>query len=324
MKVFDDIINIIKSREKFILVSHTSPDGDAVGSIIGMYFILKKLGKEVIPVLQDEVPERYRFLKGWENIKTPDKLTNIGSINDFTGIMLDSANPDRTGTAEEIFSQCSIKIEIDHHQSNTFFADYCWVDKDIASTTQMVYMIAKNLINEELPEEIAFPIFNGIYTDTGGFAYPNTDGTTLKIAAELVDRGVKPHVIANNVYNNEPFVTRKLLGKLIYNIETYFDCRAAVMTMTYEDLKEFNLTEVNTEHFVNNARAIKGVEIGAFLREENNRVRCSLRSKGKVDADKIARHFGGGGHAEAAGFRVYNKNIEDVKNELLQIIEKNI
>jgi len=318
---YKEIADILAKESNIAIFSHAHPDGDSVGSQLGIYNFLKNMGKSNLLIInQDKVPYRFEYLKGSEVIldKTDEDLS------DYVALCLDASDLKRFGQSIEVFiNQCKMIINIDHHVSNAEYGKINIVDPAASSTCEMMHTLMNAFSDRDKYFDIAVAeaIYNGIATDTGRFAYTNTNGDVMRLAAELLDFGVDPQKISNNVFANDPYEYYLLLGRAMERMQLLFDGKFAIIYVDesmYEDIPR----DTTTENFVNYARSIRGVEIAVFLKEDElGIVRGNMRSKGNIVVNKIAEKFGGGGHPFAAGFRLEG-NMENIINELKNEIEK--
>ncbi|MCX8095012.1 MAG: bifunctional oligoribonuclease/PAP phosphatase NrnA [Caldisericia bacterium] len=301
------IIETINKHKKFLLISHENPDGDAVGSVLGLYFGLKKIKKLVFPVLPDPVPKIYSFLKGTENINNDFELDDIE-----VAIVLDCADIGRVENLKRKLTKIPKKINIDHHPSNFSFGEINYIDPKSSSTSELVLKILKRL-NIEIDKDIAYALYTGLMTDTGGFRFANTNLNTFKAATFLVKKGANPFYISEMVYSMKPLKALKLLGRALEKLKKENGIIYSILTL--EDFKEFGAEEEDAEGIVEYLNKSNEANISILFKQKNNGFyKVSLRSKGDNDVKNIALKFGGGGHMNAAGF--------DIKDDPKIILEK--
>jgi phosphoesterase RecJ-like protein len=293
----------LRRREKFLLTAHEGPDGDALGSLLGMHHLLTQLGKDSVMFLAAKefpLPIEYRFLPLEEVFHEPP-----ADMADRTAIFLDCGNIDRmpvdflTEGAHEI-------INIDHHHDNTHFGDLNLVDIEASCTAEIVYQLAQ-LLGVRITPEMASALYVGIITDTGKFMYDNTDARTHRIAADLIEAGVVVDDTYRRLYEHVPIEKIRLVARALDGIERYCDERLVLAYITAEDFKATGAGEEMTEGIIDHLRSVEGTQIAALIRDLGDRGRAarkvSLRSSsGEVDVSAIARKHGGGGHKRAAGF----------------------
>ncbi len=302
---------------KVLITTHKNPDGDAIGSIMGWFHFLRKMGKDVKVIIRDRIPYFYDFLPMVERVRTADI---IDETFDWT-LITDVSEPRRTGF-ETIPSRNVIVI--DHHITAKPFADYSIVEPYISSSCELSLEIMR-LINEKLIDyPVAISIYTGMVTDTGSFGYSNTSPKTFRNAAYLIEKGIDPYLVTRNLFERNRVSRLKLLDLVLRTLKFELEGKVAHITMYRRFLEEAKAYPEESEGFISYPRSIEGVEVAIFFKEiEGDRWKVSLRSKGKVDVAKISSEFGGGGHKMAAGFECVGK-LEDIKRELLKAIELNL
>lgn len=291
----------LKKYNNFLITVHTSPEGDALGSELGFYNLIKKLGKKGTIINEDKLPYGYDFMPGSKFIR----LLNKGSKNiDFDCfVVLDCADLKRTGRVYRLNKDNLPVLNIDHHISNSNFGDVNWVDPGASSCSEMVYKLFKKL-RQPMDYDTALVLYTGIMTDTGSFHYSNTSSFTLKCASELLKFGLNVSQVYRFTYENIPVSDVKLLLKLLPKIEFYCQGKAAVFQIKKELIRSKKPAIDLADVLLSFGRAIKGVEVVVLFKENlsnKNEVRVNLRSQGKVDVNEIASFFGGGGHRSASG-----------------------
>jgi len=286
------ILELLRQGERFLVCSHSRPDGDAVGSILAMAMLLEAMGKTVDMVTADRIPNVYRSLPRAEEIQT---ALGVRGLYD-AAILLECDGLERTRLRglEEYFL-----INIDHHATGRSFGHLNWIDREAASAGEMVYRLVK-AAGARVTAEMAACLYTTLLTDTGGFCYGSMRASTFDLAGELVRAGADPVALAQNIYFSAPTAKLLLLGAALANLHR--EGRLAWLSVTHLDLVRTCAAEEDCEGIVNFALAISGVEAAVFLRElPEGRVRVSLRGKGRVDVAALAGELGGGGHQSAAG-----------------------
>lgn len=286
------ILEILRKGERFVVCSHSRPDGDAVGSVLAMRMLLEQMGKRADLVSADRIPSTYRTLPGAEFIRSA--LRVHGPYD--AAILLECDGLDRTRLLglEKFF-----QINIDHHISGRAFAQINWIDRSAASVGELVYRLAQ-AAGATITPEMATCLYTTVLTDTGGFCYGSTQASTFSLAHDLVLAGANPVRIAQDVYFSANIARLLLLGAALRHLKR--EGRVAWLWVTHEEMLNTCAAEEDCEGIVNYALAIADVEVAVFVRElPEQRVRVSLRSKGKVDVAAIAERLGGGGHENAAG-----------------------
>jgi bifunctional oligoribonuclease and PAP phosphatase NrnA len=303
----------IKKFNKFLITSHINPEGDAIGSQVAMASLLKKLGKESVMLDDSPVPNVLRFMKGSEDIsKEMPHDFNFQAI-----IILDSPDLARIGRVKDFIKKDSVIINIDHHISNVNLGKYNWVEPDFSSAGEMVYDLFK-AFKAKIDLDDAIALYTAIMTDTGSFRYSNTVSKTHRIAAELIDIGVKPHEMHTKIYETSSIQDTNLLGESLQTMKLTDDGKVAWLWVTKDMLKKTKASLEGTEGIINFARSIDKVDIAILFRETgtDDRVKVSFRSKGNADVNKLAGVFGGGGHPTASGCTVFGKP-EDVERKVI-------
>lgn len=286
------ILEVIGRGERFLVCSHSRPDGDAVGSMLAMGILLEQLGKRADLLSADRVPVVYRALPGVERIQKA--LRVHGPYDAVILLECDGLERTRLQGLEKLY-----QINIDHHASGVEFADLNWIDHEAACVGEMVYRLFK-AAGVALTPEAANCIYTTVLTDTGGFIYGGTRASTFELARELTLAGADPIRIAQQVYFSTPMSKLLLLGAALKNLQR--EGRLAWLWVTHEDMVRSCAVEEDCEGIVNYALSISEVEAAVFLRElEEKRIRVSLRSKGRINVAAIAERLDGGGHENAAG-----------------------
>ena len=301
------ILKVMREGERFLVCSHSGPDGDAVGSMLAMGMLLEKMGKRADLVSADRVPVVHRALPGVDKIEMA--LRVHGPYDAVILLECDGVERTRLQGLEKFF-----QINIDHHASGVEFADLNWIDHGAACVGEMVYQLFK-ATGVALTVEAATCIYTTVLTDTGGFIYGGTRASTFELARELTLAGADPIKIAQQVYFSTPMSKLLLLGAALRNLHR--EGRLAWLSITHEDMVRSCAVEEDCEGIVNYALSIAEVEVAVFLRElEEPRVRVSLRSKGRVNVAAIAERLGGGGHENAAGCTL-DGPLERAKEQIL-------
>ena len=308
--MYNSIINEIKSASSIIITAHKSPDGDSIGSSLGLYHFIKKLGIEVFICHPDPAPEYLMFLEDIENIKTMsnDNL-EIEKLFDNSDLIfcLDYNATDRVGEGMQLLLEKSNakKIMIDHHLNPQDFAFITVSETSVCSTSQLILELIEQSGNGEmLDEKIGTPLYLGILTDTGSFRFPSVQARTHELLAKLLHAGVKHYVIHETLNDNNTFDRLRLQGyALSQKMEILEDYNIALIWLSEEELKKYNYKKGDTEGFVNIALSIKGIKAAIFFSERDGIIKMSFRSKGSENPVNVlaSDHFNGGGHANASG-----------------------
>ena len=302
---------LLKEAGKMVIVSHISPDGDTLGSSLALAYALRMLGKEVMLNVDDDIPSVFSFLPG---IGEYMRFAPDDSVPADLLIVIDASSADRAGNAMNVVKARSV-LNIDHHKTNTHFADYLYLDSDAAATAEIIYSLLLEL-GTELNTEIATCIYEGLYTDTGSFKYSNTTSRTLSIASALLTYGVNPSLISDNMEVKSRSQV-EMLGKVLETLTFLRDGKIAYVEVAPE-LYDYN---VDTDTFVSYPRYIEGVEVALLFKQvEENLTRVSFRSK-QVDVAKIAVSFGGGGHQKASGCSIHAP-LKEAESIVLPVVEE--
>jgi phosphoesterase RecJ-like protein len=304
----EQVLAELRAADRFVVVTHENPDGDALGSLIGMQQVLSALGKDCALYIDESdfpLPYEYRFLP-------LPRLTSSApdDIDDRTIVFLDCGNLERN-PAEAFRGSIGDSLHIlniDHHHDNTRFGDVNHVRPDASCTAEIVWDLMHGL-NVEATETIANALYVGLITDTGRFMYENTGPRAHEMAAELIEAGVDVHEIYRHVYEDLPYGKLVLLARGLAKVERYDEGRLALTLLTADDFTASGAEESYSEGVVDHLRAVEGTAVAALIRDRvgssdgGGARKVSLRSTdGRVDVSRIARAQGGGGHRQAAGF----------------------
>ena len=314
MNTVKDVADFISDRQRFAIVSHARPDGDSIGSSLGLALSLQELGKTAHVFSCDQPPRAYGSLPGADTIRVTERVTG-----DYEALVVlecnDLERPDLKGLDEYFV------INIDHHPKTKPFGDLNWMDPEAAAVGEMIYQMAKAL-GIGITPQIAANLYVAILTDTGSFQYSNTRADTFLIVNDLMRCGADPSAIAQLVYMTQPYSRIKLLGRLLNTLELHPSQQIATISLSREMLQATGASADDTEGIVNYPLSIRGVVLAAFFREESgDRQRISLRSKNQLDVRSVAERFGGGGHVNAAGLAIQG-NLEEAKASVLSELEK--
>ena len=299
----DAVADEVRSAQKFLLTTHENPDGDALGSLLGMHELLKQLGKDSCMFLgADEFP------LPWEYRKMPleeVRLEPPGDLDQRTVVFLDCGNIDRMPV--DFLHRDGVHIvNVDHHHDNTRFGTVNLVDPGASCTAEIVWELAKEL-GANITPAIGNALYVGLVTDTGKFMYTNTSPRSHRMAAELIEAGVDAHGINRRLYEELPFARLQILSRALNAIQRFDDGVVTAATLTRADFEETGAVESDSEGIVDHLRSVDGTKVAILVRElltdDPSRARkVSMRSTdGTVDVSLIARRLGGGGHRQAAG-----------------------
>lgn len=301
--------NLLASPQRIVIVGHKNPDGDAIGSCLGLSFFLTSLGHKTTVVMPNDFPYFLKWMPGVDDIVIYEKETEKSSqlIKDTDLVFtLDFNSLDRVGDLQRVLEKCKAKfVMIDHHQQPADYAVATYSDVKMSSTCEMVYHFMDALGQaDKLTKEIAVNLYTGIMTDTGSFRFSSTSPTTHRVAAKLIEAGAESAIINQNIYDTNSPERMKLLGVALNNLNIMPEFHTAYITLTQKELDENNFKKGDTEGFVNYALSVKGVVFALIFIEnkQENIVKISLRSKGDFSVNNFARtHYSGGGHNNASG-----------------------
>lgn len=295
----DAAVAAISRARKIVMACHVNPDGDALGSLLGLGLAIGSAypKKDLTFLSQDGVPEMYRFLPASERVQRETARTDFD-----LAIVVDSGDLTRVGSkVRPTIDVIRAQMDIDHHVGEGAFGDIRLLESRSAATAEIVFDLVHAL---EIPisPEIATCLFTGIITDTGSFRFMNVTPRTLRIAASLIEAGAAPAVIAEQVFENRPFSATKLMGLALASLQSAPDGRIVWALVSKENFEKAQATDEETEGIINYVRGVRGADIALLFREAvKGKIRISLRSCEGVDVSKVAAQFGGGGHRMAAG-----------------------
>ncbi|WP_299522116.1 bifunctional oligoribonuclease/PAP phosphatase NrnA [Winogradskyella sp.] len=306
-----EIKELLATPKHIVVVPHKNPDGDAMGSTLGLYQYLKAYNHSVVVIAPNDYPDFLKWLPGNDSVlifesHEEDSEALIHNANlIFT---LDFNALHRTGGMTEVLENSkATKIMIDHHQQPDDYAKYTYSDAGMSSTCEMIYNFIEFLGDlDKIDSTIATCLYAGIMTDTGSFRFPSTTGRTHEIVGDLIAKGANNAEIHNNVFDTNSYSRLQLLGRAMQNLKVIPELRTAYITLSQAELDEFNFKKGDTEGFVNYGLSLKGIIFAAIFIEnqQENIVKVSLRSKGSFSVNQFSRaHFSGGGHDNAAGGR---------------------
>jgi phosphoesterase RecJ-like protein len=311
---FHEIARAISTANRFAILSHVRPDGDALGSQLALALTIQQLGKSVVAWNEDGLPESFRFLRESNLITTPPV-----EPQDFdVAIALDTASQQRLGAALAAIRHADKWINIDHHISNPGYGDLVYVDPVAPATGEIIYEFLR-AENFPLTYAAADALYVAISTDTGSFRFSNTTARTFEVVAELIKSGVNAGAISNKLYESYPKRRVQLLGEILPLATFEADDKVATLTLTNEIKERLNIQHDEIDGLIDYVRCVNTVVVALFFEElAEGRVRLSARSKSdKIDVNKICSEFGGGGHPRAAGARFRGK-LEEVRGLVLK------
>ncbi len=323
-----DINQLLKPENKIVIITHYNPDGDAIGSSLGLKHFLKQKGLQAEVIVPNDFPKFLKWMPEAKKIIIADykrKQAGEAIYNADVIFILDFNAPNRSGNlvGPWLEKARATKILIDHHQQPEDF-DFVYSDTTIPATSQMIYHFIEALDDEKLVnQDIADCLYTGIMTDTGGFRFRSTSATTHRIIANLIEKGADPAMITSNTWDTNTVSRLHLLSLILSRIEVVKDGKVAILWLKRDELKEFGFQKGDTEGFVNYGLSIMGTQVSAFFMEDlyEDFIKISFRSKEDVDVNQFSRkYFNGGGHINAAGGK-YFKSIEDTIEDFKEKIE---
>lgn len=327
-KEITEIKSLLNTPKKITIISHRNPDGDAMGSSLGLLHFLKQLNHEVVFISPNEFPDFLAWLPETYKVvifeREYDKALPILQNSDLI-FTLDFNAIHRTGDAMQkvLETLSNPMIMIDHHQLPDNYAKYTFSDISYGSTCQMIYDFINALgYNNLINKEIATCLYTGIVTDSGSFRFPKTTSETHKCVANLIEKGINNSEIHNLLFDNSSYERLQLLGKALQNLRILPEHKASYITLSQDELNAFDYKKGDTEGIVNYGLSIQGVVVTAIFIEnkEEGIIKISFRSQGDFDVNEFARkHFNGGGHINAAGGKSFS-TLEETVNQFIAIL----
>lgn len=325
----ETLLELVNSAEKIVITAHKSPDGDSVGSSLGLYHFLKQFEAEVKICHPDESPHFLHWMPAVEQIKSLDKnKEEVKTALQEADLIfcLDYNSSSRIGKMEQPLLQSSAKrVMIDHHRDpDTEFCDLMFSDITSCSTAQLIYeIIVATGYEKRLNKDVAVSLYTGLVTDTGSFRFSSTLPKTMRIAAALMETGIEHWRVHEQIFNANSLDRIQLNSyAMLEKLQILADGKAAYVSLTDAELKRFNAQKGDTEGLVNQALSIAGVQMAVFLKESDGIIKCSFRSQGDIPVNELAsNHFSGGGHLNAAGGKFLGK-MEDAIEKLVTLIPK--
>ena len=322
-----NITNVLATSKKVVIVGHKNPDGDAIGSCLGLSFFLKAMGHDVNVMMPNDFPAFLKWMPGQENIMIYEKQTDTCKqvLQDADVIFtLDFNALDRVGSMQPALENCSATfVMIDHHQAPSDYASIMYSDVSMSSTAEMVYHFIAALDGlKHISEAVATNLYTGIMTDTGSFRFPATSATTHRVIATLIEAGANGTAIHQDIYDTNTPDRLKLLGVALQNMTLMAAYNTAFITLSQKELDQNNFKKGDTEGFVNYALSVQGIKFAVIFIENQKDaiIKISFRSKGTFSVNDFARtHYHGGGHTNAAGGRS-EKSLEATVTEFISIL----
>ncbi|MBM3237827.1 bifunctional oligoribonuclease/PAP phosphatase NrnA [Candidatus Poribacteria bacterium] len=318
MDVIEEILRVLENHNKFVISTHISPDGDALGAQLGLLSFLNDLGKQVWAVNTDPVPAVYKFLPFSDVISSsPPALFDIL-------IVVDAGSLVRIGDdlSKVLLPEKAI-INIDHHVTNDRFGNYNWIDADACAVSELIYQLIKRH-GMSIGQKRASCLYTGIMTDTGGFRFSNTTPVAHRIAAELIAEGISVDEIYRFVYESLPSSRIKLLGLVLSTLQVSLDGKIAWICVTQNMYERTGTTQEDTENFIDYVKSIATVEVALFFVElKSGKTKVSFRSKNEFDVSKVAANWGGGGHQRAAGCTI-KASIDETEKIVIADVQREL
>ena len=310
-----DAAAAIRASQTIVLACHVNPDGDALGSLLGLARALTALGKVVTCVSEDGVPDILRFLPGADTVR---QATDAPAFD--LAIVVDSGDLPRVGASvQPVISRARRVVDIDHHVTTGAFGDVRVLDARAASTAEIVYALLLTL-QAPITPDIATCLFTGIITDTGSFRFQNVTPNTLQVAAALLEAGAPPAFISEHVFENRTFAATRLLGVALSSLTQADGGRIVWARITAADFAALGAADQDTEGIVSYVRGVRDAEVGVLFRETaGGGIRVSLRSRETVNVAAVAEKFGGGGHRMASGCTV-NLPLADAEQSVIAAV----
>jgi phosphoesterase RecJ-like protein len=319
MSFMKKIEQFIRENDNFLVAGHRNADGDAIASSLAISLLLKKLNKKYRLIFHDKViDKRFSFLEDSEKIQSIATFSEDFEIK--SAIICDTPSFERLGDVSKLLPLKKKILKIDHHPTEEHFAEIDWTDENSSSTTCLVYQILEHF-NFEFNKNSAQIILTGIMYDTGRFSYRNTKAIDFEISAKMLRFGADVEKSYVQIFCENPLSATRTIGIGLKKMETFFNNQVGLIYLNLKETLGSKSGEI--EELSSLTTSVEGTHVGFFIREpEENIIKISFRSRGDINVNEIAAHFGGGGHTKAAGCRITNREYKDIKEELLTITEK--
>jgi phosphoesterase RecJ-like protein len=305
----NNVLTAIRANDTFLISTHKSPDGDALGSCIALGLALKQLGKQVTYAFEKPSSTKFSFLTELGALENADLERSFQ-----VGLFLDASDPDHLYDAK-LMEKCRVRVNVDHHVSNVGYGNINFVDVHASATAEIVYELIQQL-GVELDNEMALAIYTGIVSDTGNFKYSNVTYKTHEIAGKLYKISNPYWEISKKLFDELSFDKVQIIGFALGKIQLIKNGKVALIHLTNNDLKQFT-DDIDMEGIINYARDIIGVEVALLIKETSPQVfKLSMRSNTDFDVSVVAVHFDGGGHAKAAGCTVRDMSFQALMDQL--------
>ncbi len=324
MSDFLGLKRIIQRNNSFLITTHVNPDPDALGSELALYLILKKLGKKVRIVNYSVTPYNLEFLDEEKVIEKFDEELHSNIFEEAEVLVVIDLNAaSRLVKMEKGFRAFKgIKICIDHHQGTEDVFDHVFGDTNYTATAEIIYDFIEQTNVVELDYPIALQLYAGIMTDTGSFRFERTSSRIHLITAALLEKGIDPTKVYDKIYDQFNYGRIKLLGEALSSMAIDSTQQIAYMIIKRQSLERTGTTEADIDGFVNYCLTIRNIRIGILFYELNDGIKISFRSKGQIPVNKLANEYSGGGHSNAAGTRLFNVSIDEIKDKIISAAQR--
>jgi phosphoesterase RecJ-like protein len=317
--VLSRCVRALERGRRFLVTMHQEPDGDALGSSLALSLLLREQGREALVYSHQGVPAPFAFLPGADRVV---RGLPRDARFDVT-VACDAGSPSRLGPDLPDASRRGVLLNLDHHLTTPHFGDVNLIDVQAASVGVLIYRLAAAM-NRDLSRDVATCLWVSLIADTGNFRYSNTDPECLRIAADLVTRGVRPWDVSSRLHNSQPLERVKLLAEVLKTLTVSGSGRIAWVTATQELFDRFGTSEETSEGFIHYPRSIAGVEVAIVFREEpSGKVKLSFRSRGRADVSAVAVRLGGGGHHNASGCTL-DGELSEVRAHVVREVEREL
>lgn len=312
----NDLIKLINKSDTIAILAHENEDADAAGSSFAMRYVLSAMGKDVTCWFSGKLEKHLQFMEKNYKIFDGSTVPNVDLC-----LCLDCGDIKRIGERKAIFEKAKKTASVDHHITNTYFADVNIVDGDASATGEILYKLFCEM-KVPVTKEIAENLYIAISSDTGSFKYRNVRPETMQIASELIKSGIDFPEIARRLFDSEPVNVMRFKAEIMNNVEEYFGGSLTVVTADSFLLKKYNVNERDTGDIVNIARLVDSSKVAVSIRDAGDRIKISFRSNCDISVSEIAQKFGGGGHEKAAGATQIGKTLEEVKKEVIEALKE--
>lgn len=308
----EETCNFLKAKDNFLILTHANPDGDTLGSAHALLLVLKKIGKKSNIICADEIPEKYNYFT---------KFCKYTAEDNFTVIAVDVADAKLLGSLEKEYGE-RVELCIDHHLSNTGYAKATYLDVGAAANCECIYDIAR-FLNIKITKSMALALYTGISTDTGCFRFSNTTAKTLRIGADLMETGIDTAEINRIMFETKSRIRLELEKMALEQMEFYFEGRCAVISVTRDMYEKTGCKDEDLEGITSISRTVEGVLVGITIRQKTNGAfKVSVRTYPPLDASKICKLLGGGGHIRASGCQISGEySLAQAKQKILDAVK---